>query len=204
MTSSPNGLSQIFGVSRLANILSIYLSLLICGCSALSDTDNAPAVGTIGGMAVGAALGSLDGHAGSGAFIGGMLGRSGGEIAKYENFHARAGENHLVQNLPDTLKAADHFDALLVSEYAMLIRNRTSSPSSGTFSDRPHVKKRLGEIKGWIRQLEVSDKTLTRAIRDASAYRTADMRNLLSHRNRLCARLTSLKEHQSWYQSLGS
>jgi hypothetical protein len=176
------------------------------GCRSVSNPANAPAVGSIGGLAAGGLIGSASGHAGSGAFIGAILGRAGGEIARNESgsYERPADDRTLLRELPAVLRSADRFDAALPKDYQRLARRRATSPVLETPSVRAEARQKVSEIDIWTKLLRQCDKTLTRAISNATRQGSPDLHNLLKHRNQVRSRLASLKQHRSWFQSLAS
>lgn len=171
----------------------------------MSNADNAPAWGTIGGVTAGAVIGSFSGSAGTGALIGGMVGRSGGLIARNEHSPSRAANDaYLLHDLPAILRSAARFDASLVKEYQSLSQRRATAPEQQAVSVTALAAGRLPEIKSWIETLATCDDTLARAIRYATAYPTSQLGTWLNQRNQVRARLASLRTHQTWYQLLAS
>jgi hypothetical protein len=204
MSVSQNVLHLKSARSRFLGAAAVFLGLVSSACRSTSPTEIAPALGTFGGVAVGALIGSAGGNAGSGAAIGGMLGRSGGEIVRSTSPARAASDTILLRELPATLRSAARFDAALEKEHASLARRRATSPGPETTVVKAQAKQKLTEIKSWIDLLTECDNALARAISDATAYPSKDLGTWLNQRHQIRARLASLKTHQSWFKTLAS
>jgi hypothetical protein len=183
----------------------LFMMLTGSSCRSVSNPDNAPAYGSLGGLAAGALIGSISGNAGTGAFVGGLVGQSTGEIIRSERSPARAAhDGMLLDDLPGTLRAASRFDGNLAKEHGKLARKRATSPSEGILLVKAEAKAKIPEIQSWIDRMTICDEALGRAISEATAYPSNHLGTWLNQRNQVRARLDSLRMHLSWFQSLAS
>ena len=113
MSVSPNAYLLKSARPHLLGAAAVFLGLVSSACRSTSPTEIAPALGTFGGLAVGALIGSASGNAGTGATIGGLLGRSGGEVVRSSSPARAANDTLLLRELPSTLRSAARFDAAL-------------------------------------------------------------------------------------------
>ena len=186
-------------------VVTCILGFLVSSCGSMSDPDNAPALGTIGGVTAGALIGAASGSTGTGAFIGSMIGRGGGEIVKHENSPSRAASDSMViRDMSATIRSAERFDSTLPKSYDSLARRRANSPATETLVVRAEAKQKLAEIHSWINLLAASDRTLSRAIGNATGYPSPNLGKWLNQRNQIRTRLASLRTHQSWFKPLTS
>lgn len=181
----------------------VFLGIFTAACRSVNEPYPAPAVGTLGGVAAGALIGSFNGNAGTGAVIGGMLGRSGGQIVSSERIR-NANDAQLLSEISTTLQSAARFDGALEKEYHSLARRRATSPALETLPVRAVAGQKLPQIRSWINLLEANDHALARAISNATAYPTPKLGAWLKQRNQVRSRLSSLRMHQSWYKTLAS
>lgn len=180
-------------------------SAVLPSCRSASNPDNAPAYGTIGGITAGALIGSASGSTGTGALLGGMLGNSGGQIARNEGGRARAfDDSMLLRDVSGSVKAATKFDTALAKEHNALARDRATGGGLQNEMAVSQAKRRLPEIRGWINTMEKTDQALGRAISYETSSPAGRLNTLLNQRNQVRSRLASLKMHESWFKSLAS
>lgn len=185
---------------------SCALTILVAGCESIGDPAYAPAVGTLGGMAVGAAISSATGgDAGYGAAIGGMLGRAGGELSFLPGSPTRvAADARLLHNLPATLRDAAQFDASIGREYPSLARRCATAPGPDALVASSIASRKLQETDAWLQFLAECDATIARAIRAETRHPSGLLGKRLQQRDQVRLRLTSLKTRRSWLQALAS
>lgn len=204
MNSHSNGAFRFVGRPRFLFAVSLPVGLMLASCNTARNPNNAPAIGTIGGVLAGAAIGSISGNAGNGAVIGGLLGQGGGEIVRNDRAPRRTVEEDLlVRQIPNTLKEAERFDSAIVREYNTLAQRRASNPAE-TLVVKAQAKQRLREIDGWISNLQASENAADKAARRGVTYGATNVGSLVQSRNRLLARIASLKQHRIWFKNLAS
>ncbi len=179
------------------------VALLVFGlnsCQVFRNPNNAPAIGSIGGIAVGAVIGADSGHAATGAFLGSLLGRSGGQIVRNESdSRAYRSQYSPLEGIPSSLRAAGQFEKTLRKDCAALSRQRATSPQAVT---RSAARQRLAEIKGWVSLLNSYDRSLAKAI--GSTQGPADVSRLLRQRSEIHGKLAAIQQHESCFRALAS
>ncbi|MGC4014464.1 MAG: hypothetical protein QM755_08125 [Luteolibacter sp.] len=143
---------------------------LVCGllvsCSTREEqAAYAPVTGRVGGAAIGAGIGSISGHAGSGAALGLLFGGLGGDI-----YRANESSNRLIDPVgsvkaaPSTIREGSRVRSTMAERQPVLagriVQARADGDTNSLLVNRAEASRRADECRMWQRRMKDTGRAL--------------------------------------------